>query len=479
MHRFSLDLRATAAYAVMGAAALAGSAPYCRAQAGQASSQPQKKYKEGEYEVLSQAYKDAGDPSKAISDLDAWTRKFPDSDFRDDRAYLYVQACSRLNQPAKVLEYGAQLMARDLKALFNGPGGGQLAGLPIKLAMLNVLYSVALQAASLPGAAPEQLALGDKAVSQLLDLAPKYFTPENKPSSQTDAAWSTARAEVMNKAKAARVAMTLRAGIDAQQKNDCAAAEKIFSKTLADYPESGTAAYHWGVALLACEAASPEKVALGLWEISRAGSLDPATSGLDPKDLPEIGSYLKKVYIRIHGSEDGLDQLRSQAAASPAPPAGFRIRTVAEIAQEKQAEFESSHPQIALWMKIKAQLADPTTGDQYFQGQLKDAAVPQLSGRLVEARPACHPRELLVVVPVPNGTKPLSPEISLKLDKPLGGQPESDQEFRWEGVPAAFTKDPFLLTMETETAKVVGLTASPCTAAPEKPGAKRGIATKK
>jgi hypothetical protein len=311
-----------------------------------------------------------------------------------------------------------------------------------------------------------------------LDFAPKYFTPENKPAAQTAEAWAAARTDVLSKARTARVAIALKPGLEAQQKKDCPGQEMAFSKALADYPDSGAAAYQVGVALLTCQSANPDKVAQGLWEIARAASLDPAKSGLELKDVPGIETYLKKVYIRIHGSEEGLDHLKQQAVASPAPPAGFRIKSVADIAQEKQAVFESEHPQTALWIRIKGQLAD-TNGDQYFQGQLKDAAVPQLRGTLVEARPACHPKELLVAVPLPDTSKPLMPEISLKLDKPLGGKPDADSEFRWEGVPTAFTKDPFLLTMETETAKIEGLKTAPCTTAPDRSGAKKSTATRK
>ncbi len=479
VQRFSMDLRLTTARAVLGAAVLAGALQYSPAQAtGGQSAAAVKKYKEGEYEIVSQTYKDVSDPAKEIADLDAWAQKIPDSDYKDDRAYLYVQACLKLNQPAKVLEYGSKLMSKDLSAIFNGPSTEQLAGLPLKLTMVNVLYSVALNAATLPGASADQLGLGEKAARALVEFAPKYFTPENKPAAQTEAAWTAARADVVSKARAAMVAIALKPGLEAQQKKDCPGQETAFSKALADYPDSGAAAYQLGVALLTCEAADPDKVALGLWEIARASTLDPAKSGLESKDLPGIETYLKKVYIRIHGSEEGLDPLRRQAVASAAPPAGFRIKSATDIAQEKQLEFELSHPQLALWMRIKGQLAD-TNGEQYFQGQLKDAAVPQLKGTLVEARPACHPKELLVAVPQPDAAKPFKAEISLKLDKPLGGKPEVDTEFRWEGVPTAFTKDPFMLTMETETAKFEGLKTEPCTTAPGRPGAKKGTANGK
>src|ERR1039457_4006714 len=80
VHKFSMDLRTTATCAVLGAAVLAGSAPYCLAQGtgSQPVVQSSKKYKEGEYEIVRQAYNDVSDASKEIPDLDTWAQKFPE-----------------------------------------------------------------------------------------------------------------------------------------------------------------------------------------------------------------------------------------------------------------------------------------------------------------------------------------------------------------------------------------------------------------
>ena len=100
----------------------------------------------------------------------------------------------------------------------------------------------------------------------------------------------------------------------------------------------------------------------------------------------------------------------------------------------------------------------------FFDSQMKDSAVPLLRGTLVDAKPLCHPRELLVAVPVPDAPKPLASEIRLKLDKPLAGKPVLGSEFQWEGVATAFTQQPFLLTMETEAKNILGLKLDACTA---------------
>src|SRR5262249_20246803 len=76
-----------------------------------------------ELELSSQVVKDAADPARAIRDLDEWAQKYPESDFKHDRLYMYVQAYSAMNppQPAKILELGAQLLSgRDANAIFTG-----------------------------------------------------------------------------------------------------------------------------------------------------------------------------------------------------------------------------------------------------------------------------------------------------------------------------------------------------------------------
>ena len=69
--------------------------------------------------------------------------------------------------------------------------------------------------------------------------------------------------------------------------------------------------------------------------------------------------------------------------------------------------------------------------------------------------------------------------ITLKLDTALTGKPTAG-EIQWEGVPSAFTADPFMLTMDTEKAKIEGLQVTPCTAAPPaRPAGKKGATPKK
>ena len=317
----------------------------------------------------------------------------------------------------------------------------------------------------------------NRASKLLLEIAPQYFTPENRPEGTTESQWEQARSELESRVKSAAIALVLKPGIAAQAAKDCPAQESAFSKAFFDHPDSGLVAYHLGSALIACESGDPEKLARGLWFVGRAAVLDPARSGIAPNDLPAIDAYLKKIYVEIHGSEQGLDRLKRQASASPAPPPGFRIPSEAEIVQEQQAELERNNPQLASWVKMKRMLSE-ANGEQYFSGQLKNTAVPQLWGKLVEARPACRPRELQVAVPLPDAPSPQA-EIALRLDKALAGQPEAGSELRFDAVPSSFSSKPFFLTMATSPERIQGLKSAPCAPATAGNGAKDSSASRK
>jgi hypothetical protein len=178
--------------------------------------------------------------------------------------------------------------------------------------------------------------------------------------------------------------------------------------------------------------------------------------------------YLLKAYTQFHGNDpQGLKELKELAVQSPLPPSGFVIKSEAEIARAQEDDFESKHPELALWIKIKNALS-ATDGEHYFESELKDSAVPQLQGVLVGARPECRPTELRISIRLPKDTQNPSPDVLLKLNKSLSGKPELGNEVHWTGVATSFSKEPFLLTMETELSQIEGLSLSPCQPNPTK-----------
>jgi hypothetical protein len=318
-----------------------------------------------------------------------------------------------------------------------------------------------------PNPTADELATATKAAQQLMDY-------DSKPEGTSDTDWTALRAQLQGAAQGALMYMAMKPGMDAKQKKDWPAAEAAFLAALKQNPDSSQAAYELGGSELAQQATDANKISLGLYEIARAVSIDPSKSDFtDPKVRAQVDAYLKNVYVKYHGSDDGLDQLKQQSLTSPTPPAGFHILSATEIMVNKQKEFAEKYPELALWMNIKAQLVD-TNGQTYFDTQLKDTQVPKLKGILVEAKPACRSKELVVAVPLPDAKPPYTGEIALKLDAPLTGKPDENLELVWtDGVPSAFAKDPFLLTFDVEKGKVEGLKVTPCAPPVRRPVVKK------
>jgi hypothetical protein len=468
----------------MGAVILTGTAQVAQAQATAApaaqapaapapGAPPEKKVKDqGEYDIYNQSIKDQANPAALLKDLDTWTQKYPETDYKDDRQYYYIAAYNGVvpPQPAKVLEVGSALMARDLKKVFTDPKAGPQQ-------ILTVLYMMSVNLLKLPTPSPDQMAIGEKAARALQEFVPNFFTAANKPAGATDAAWTEGRTTMEKVAKDTLMYIATKPGADAMNRytaskdvKECVTGEASYKKALEQFPDNAFIAYQLGRALRCQQTAGPEKVPQALYEFARAAALDPTLGGT--MDAKALNNYLDSAYNTFHGSLEGLDQLKAMAKASPLPPADLKIETASALLAKKQAEFEQSNPQLALWMRIKGALAD-TNGATYFDNELKDSAVPPLKGTLVEAKPACKSKELLVAIPMPDQPGNPVAEISLKLDAPLTGKPETGGTIQWTGVPKAFTKDPFMLTMETEKAKVENLKTTPCGPAPAKKAASK------
>jgi tetratricopeptide (TPR) repeat protein len=419
----------------------------------QQAAAPQKNYQnQGEYEIYNEVTKDyAGNNfTKAIADLDTWKEKYPVSDYGGDREVWYVKSYMAAKQYGKAVDQAGELLSKGLDSVFSNPkeGPGQ---------MLQILWNATVAVPVVVNPTAEQLATGDKVARRLMAF-------DRTPDGVSDADWTKLKSDLQGPAKAALLYLAIFPGNQAmtKQPRDCAAAEVAYAKALADYPDSSTISFNMGMALSCLK-----KNAAAIYAFERAAVLDPTLGGT--KDAKQTQSYADGAYTRVHGSDEGLEQLKQQVKQSPLPPAGFAIKTATQILEEKEAEFENGNPQLALWMKIKGALAD-ANGPEYFESQLKNSAVPQLRGTLVAAKPACRPKELLVAFPLPDAPQPLQAEITLKLDKPLGGKPEVGTEFHWEGVPISFVQSPFMLTMEADTAKIELLKSAACAAAAPRTG---------
>jgi hypothetical protein len=475
-------LTGIAVTAALGAALVTGTARFAGAQtpAAQPAATPKAKTPKDQTEadIANAVFTDmVSNPpkwEKTISDLNGWVQKYPESDWKNERLLYYLTAYANITPPQKdkALEYAAQLLAMDVPA-----------AIADKSDVLKVYTYTSMAVVGIQNATPQQLATGDKGAKALLAYLPTFFAPANKPATATDAQWNSTRKGLEDLAAQAELTIATYPGDVAAAKKDWPAAELGYQSAFMIYPDNANIAYSLGLAVL--QQKNPATYPRGLYYVARAAAEDPAKGGIaDPTKRTAIDTFLKNTYVGFHGADDGLDDLKKLALASPTPAADFTIENTSQIAARKQKEFQHDYPQVALWMSMKGMLAG-TDSDAGFAA-MKDSMVKGengargLTGQILSGEPACHSKSVVVGVPVPGSTATVGPEITLKLDKPLTGKPVAGTIIKWDGVPSAFTKDPaFMLTMDVDQADIDGMVVDPCTAAPAKKAAPKKAPAKK
>jgi hypothetical protein len=430
-----------------------------------AAQAPQKTAKDqGETDIYGAVLNDLNTKnfSKAITDLNTWTQKYPDTQFKEVQIYGYEAAYAQMNPPnqAKALEYANQLLDKNLDEAFAGMQQFQLGA-----------YLLAVQSAFSLGqnATPDQLAIGEKAAHKLLDYAPKFFVDSNKPASVSAADWATARKGVETPANDFLYFKTILPAEKARIAKNCPEAESGYLAALGAYPDRSYLVYQLGLAY-SCQKKMPQAA----WEFARAAAMDPTFAGTN-KNPQSVTDYAKKYYTNLHGNAEGYEDFAQKAKGSLTPPADLTIVNVDQQKADAINKWNDEHKEAAQWAGIRGSLTAPD-GAAFFDSNMKDAAFPSMKGTLVEAVPACRPKSLLVSIPSYDNAKPPA-EITLKFATALTGKPEVGGEITFDaGVSKTFSASPFMLTMDMEKDKVGGLKMDPCAAAAP---ARKGVPKKK
>ncbi len=233
------------------------------------------------------------DPRKRINLADDFLQKYSNSDFKDQAYVAKMQAYQQLNDAPKAVE--AATKAADANA--------------DNLAALNYL-SFAFPFV-FKGDDPDRDAKLSKAEGYAkhgLEVVQKLQKPANLPEDQFN-----------QQVKVLRANFNDAIGFAALQRKDYAPAITSFKAAEEDNPVDLYIAYRLGLAYLL---SPPPDYDNALWQIARAVSLGKAAKS---PDEPGIEKYLKSAYSNYHGTDEGLDGIIAQAAASPTPSAGFKV----------------------------------------------------------------------------------------------------------------------------------------------------------
>jgi hypothetical protein len=361
-------------------------------------------------------------PQKRLQLLDQWKAKYPASDQRQTRRELYLATYQSLGDTGKMMGVAREMMAEQ-PTNFVG------------------LYWCALLTPQAKEATKETLEAGDKAARGLLSGLDRFFDAGRRPAMISDADW--------RKEKESTGLMAHRtAGWIAWQRGDYAAAGQEFAGILKQTPANGEISSWYGT-VLSLEK-KPEQQVPALWHLARGASLK-GEGAMPERRQRQIAGLLERLYVSYHGDSSGLEQLTGAAAAGGAmPPADLKIESAAEVAQRKfEEELERTNPQLAAWVKIRKRL-ESADGAQYFE-TLKTAALPRLKGTLIRFSPPRRPNELVLGL-----RDPATPEVLLRLDPALTGESDPGAVLEFEGMPVAYSLNPFTMVIAVDRAKLDG-----------------------
>ncbi|HLK67042.1 MAG TPA: FecR family protein [Bryobacteraceae bacterium] len=148
--------------------------------------------KPGEYEAASAAIQDIEGHrfGKALKELDSWTEKYAESDFKADRLYYYVLAYNGSGQPGKVVDTALQLLSSGIEKTLQD-----------QRQMILALFLTTVNIEKVPYPSHEQFLTGQAAARDLLELVPGYFTSANRPAGTSEADWNKAQSDLEATAK--------------------------------------------------------------------------------------------------------------------------------------------------------------------------------------------------------------------------------------------------------------------------------------
>ena len=238
------------------------------------------------------------------------------------------------------------------------------------------------------------------------------------------------------------------------------------------------AAYSYDLGTLLIAKKKPELYPEAFWQFARAAGIT-GSNALPAADQKRALNFLTNSYTSYKGSKKDLDKLLAASLTATFAPKDFGIKTDQQEILEQEEELKKTNPQLALWIAVKKALID-TGGEEYFKTSVKDAAVPPMKGKVLSMKPPTKPKEIVVAV-----ADATTPEITIIIADggTLPGSAEPGTEIEFEAVAKAFTKEPFMMTVEVESNKIKGWpTPIPAaTGAPKKaaPAAKKALPKKR
>lgn len=351
------------------------------------------------------------DPNAKISGLEAFLTQYPNSVMKNQALEMLMGTYQQAGNVKKAVETATKLVAANpcqVPALF----------------LLTYVNRVMAQGGDASG--KQESADAEKYGQQGLDCLPKYTKPEG--TSDDDF-----------KKQLATMTENFNAGIGwgALQDKDYAKAAKFLKAAVDSNPPDSQKdlALLYPLALSYLQQ-NPPDYQNGVWYAARAAAVAPAANQAG------IEKYARSQYVKYHQGDDGWPDVLNAAKAGgpqvpiPAPP------TPADQAHDMVAKTAPEKMDFATWEFV---LSNGSQADQdTVWNAIKGKAV-QMNGVVISTEPT-----QFMIAGSSDDIEAKKADITLKFEEkvPVRLIPKDGASFDFQGEPASYTPNPFMMVME-------------------------------
>jgi tetratricopeptide (TPR) repeat protein len=360
------------------------------------------------------------DQAAQISGLEAYLTQYPNSVMKVAALQTLMQDYQQTNNQAKTIETAQKLVAADpcnVRAL----------------ALLSFIDRIKAQGGD--ANAKQDLVDAKKYGDSGLECLPKF----TKPDGTSDADYEKMKAQMSGIFNAA-------VGIADLTDKDYDGARKALRAAADSSPDEQkdfSVVYPLALAYAGPTPAQPNVTpdpVDAIWFAARASTVAP-----NPQYQAQIQKYAEGQYDKYHGGDDGWTDVLTQAKAEADPPAGFAIKPAPTPAEQVKTMVASTSPDkmdFATWQFIFTNGAKEDQDTVW--NAIKGKAV-QMQGTVIHATATEFD-----IAGSADDIDAKKADITLTFDDkvPVRLIPKDGSSLDFQGEPASYTSNPFMMTME-------------------------------
>ncbi|HUA16681.1 MAG TPA: hypothetical protein VMG31_15410 [Verrucomicrobiae bacterium] len=341
------------------------------------------------------------DNNAKISGLEAFLTQYPSSVMKNEALEILMGAYQQSGNIAKTTETAVKLVTAD----------------PCNERALALLaYFDRVQAQSGAANATQLLADGKKYGQEGMDCFAKVTDPEiKKMQPQMTSIFQSA------------------IGIDCLQDKDYACATQDLKPAVDANPTDFSIVYPLALAYLS---QTPPDYQNGIWFAARAAAVAPAAAE------PQIEKYAKSQYVKFHAGEDGWTDVLAAAKANSAQVPIKPAPTPAEQAHNMITATPPDKMDFATWEFV---LTNGSQADQDTVWTAIKGKAVQMNGTVISTTPT-----EFMIAGSSDDIDAKKADITLQFEDkvPVRMIPKDGASFDFQGEPASYTSNPFMMVME-------------------------------